>query len=79
MRTVDIADTDLNDCVFNAQSDSIIVTRGGSPVALVVGVEGLDEEQAELGASDDFWKLISARRKEATINRAELEKKMERQ
>jgi hypothetical protein len=30
----------------------------------------------ELGASDKFWKLIRARRKQAVISRAKLEKKL---
>ena len=79
MKTVDIQETNLDACVFDAQSDRVVVTRGGNPVALVVGVEGLDAEQTELGASDEFWKLISARRKEPTINRATLEKKLDEQ
>ena len=29
-----------------------------TPSATVVGVEGLGAEQAQLGASDEFWKLI---------------------
>ncbi len=52
------------------------MTRGGNPVALVVGVEGLDEEQTQLGASDEFWTLISVRRKEPTIDRSTLEKEL---
>jgi hypothetical protein len=74
MKTVDIQETNLDACVVAAQSDRIVVTRGGNPVALVVGVEGLDDEQTQLGASNDFWSLILARRKEPTIDRAALEK-----
>jgi hypothetical protein len=74
MKTVDIQHTNLDACVTDAQSDRVVVTRGGNPVALVVGVEGLDAEQILLGASDDFWKFISDRRKEPTIDRAALEK-----
>jgi len=77
MKTVDIQETNLDACVFDAQSDRVVIMRGGNPVALVVGVEGLDAEQTQLGASDEFWKLISARRKEPTIDRAALEKKLD--
>jgi hypothetical protein len=66
----------LDACVVDAQSDRVIVMRGGTPVALVVGVQGLDEEQIQLGASDEFWKLISTRRKEPTLGRSALEKKL---
>ncbi len=75
MKTVDIQETNLVACVLEAQSDRVVVTRGGNPVAIVVGVEGLDAEQTQLGASDEFWKLISARRKEPTLDRPALEKK----
>jgi hypothetical protein len=76
MKTVDILETSLDACVLDAQSDRVVVTRGGNPVALVVGVQGLDAEQTQRGASDGFWKLISARRKEPTLDRAALEKKL---
>jgi hypothetical protein len=76
MKTVDIQETNLDACVLDAQSDRVIVTRGGNPVALVVGVEGLEAEQTQLGASDEFWKLISARRNEPTLDRTALKKKL---
>ena len=58
MKTVDIQDTNLDACVFDAQSDRVIITRGGNPVALVVGVEGLDAEQAQCGGPGlaDSWR-----------------------
>ncbi len=77
MKTVDIQHTSLDACVTDAQSDRVVVTRGGSPVALVVGVEGLDEEQIQLGASDAFWKLISERRGEPVVDRSTLERTVE--
>ena len=42
-------------------------------VALIVGIEGMDEEQLQLGNSDKFWTFIEKRRKEKTISRTELE------
>jgi antitoxin (DNA-binding transcriptional repressor) of toxin-antitoxin stability system len=77
MKTVDIQKTNLDACVFDAQSDRVVITRGGNPVAIVVGVQGLNEDQTQLGASDEFWKLISARRKEPNIDRVALEKRLE--
>jgi hypothetical protein len=77
MKTVDIQETNLDACVIDAQLDRVVIMRGDNPVAIVVGVQGLDEEQVQLGASDEFWKLISARRKEPTFYRAELEKKLD--
>ena len=76
MKTIDIHDTNLDACVVDAQSDRVVIMREGNPVAIVVGVQGLDKEQAQLGASDEFWKLISERRKEPTLDRSALEKKL---
>lgn len=77
MKTIDIQDTDLARCVTDAQTTPVVVIRDGDPVALVVGVQGLDQEQIEFGASDKFWKLISARRQEKTLSRAALEANLE--
>jgi hypothetical protein len=77
MKTVDIQETNLDACVIDAQSDRVVIMRGGNPVAIVVGVQGLDEEQAQLGASNEFWKLISERRKEPILDRSALEKKLD--
>jgi hypothetical protein len=77
MKTIDIQETNLDACVLDAQSDRVIIMRGGNPVALVVGVVGLDEEQIQLGSSDAFWNLISQRRKEPTLDRSTLEKKLD--
>jgi hypothetical protein len=46
-------------------------------VALVVGVEGLDNEQLQLGSSKKFWKLIEERRRQKTFSRRELEKRLD--
>lgn len=54
----------------------MLVTRNGQPVALVVGLEGLDEEQVQLGSSDEFWRLIADRRAQPTLARVELERRL---
>jgi antitoxin (DNA-binding transcriptional repressor) of toxin-antitoxin stability system len=59
-----------------AQSEQVVIVRDGNPVALVVGVQGLDDEQVALGTSDKFWRLIGQRRQESTLSRAELERKI---
>ncbi len=78
MRQLSIEQADLRSCVTQAQRERLVVTRKGKPVALVVGVEGLDPEQVNLGSSDTFWKLIRRRRKQKTITRAQLEQKINR-
>jgi len=78
MKTVALEKSSLSACVDQAQRDRVVVLRNRKPVALIVGVEGLDREQLELGSSDRFWRLIEQRRKEKTITRAELERRLKR-
>ncbi|GMU20710.1 MAG: hypothetical protein AMXMBFR13_08060 [Phycisphaerae bacterium] len=78
MKRVGIEQATLDACVREAQNDRVLVTRGGLPVALVVGIEGLDEEQIGLGSSEQFWKLISERSNQRSNNRAELEERIEK-
>lgn len=74
MKTVGIEHATLDACVEDAQSERVVLTRDGMPVAVVVGVAGMDEEQLQLGRSDRFWKLVAARRREDTVTRGELER-----
>lgn len=74
MKTLGMEQATLDVCVREAQGDRVLVTRDGRPVALVVGLAGMDDEQLQLGASNEFWQLITARRKQRTVTRAELER-----
>jgi len=76
MKTIGLEHTTLDACIKNARHERVVLTRKGKPVALVVGVEGLDEEQVQLGSSEKFWTLIEARRRQKTISRAELERRI---
>ena len=76
MKLVSLDGATLDTCVRDAQPERVIVTRKGKPVALIVGVEGLDEEQLQLGASDKFWELMTERRTQKTLSRTELEQKI---
>ena len=67
----------LESAVSEAQLDRVIVTENGKPVAIVIGVADMDEEQLQLSSSDRFWKLITERRRQQTISRAELERRLE--
>jgi prevent-host-death family protein len=78
MKTIGLKQATLDDCIKNAQQERVVITRNGKPVALIVGVEGMDREQLQLGSSDKFWKLIDKRRKEKTISRAELEQRLKK-
>jgi antitoxin (DNA-binding transcriptional repressor) of toxin-antitoxin stability system len=76
MKTIGLEHATLDTCIKNARHERVVITRKGKPVALVVGVEGLDEEQLQLGSSEKFWTLIEARRKQKTISRTELERRI---
>lgn len=78
MKTIDAENTGLGPSLDDAQNERIIITKAGRPVAVLVGVRDLDDEQISLCESDDFWKLISARRTEPTLSRAELERIIEK-
>lgn len=75
MKQISVERADFASCVSQAQEERLVITRKGKPVALLVGVEGLDREQLDLGGNDKFWKLINQRRKQKTISRAELQKR----
>jgi len=76
MMKIDLKQASLDTCIIEAQHERIVITRNGKPIALIVGVEGMDEEQLQLGSSDKFWRLIAERRKQKAINRSELEQRI---
>lgn len=65
-------------CISEAQRDKVIITENNKPVAVIIGVAGMDEEQLQLSTSDRFWKLMAERRGQKTIGRAELEQRLKR-
>ena len=54
------------------------MTQNDKPVAVIIGIAGMDDEQLQLSTSDQFWRLITERRGQKTINRAELERRLEK-
>ena len=77
MKTVAMEASTLDTCVAEAQQERVILTRDGHPIALLVAIEGMDEEQIRLSSSPEFWKLIEERRREKTISREELERRLD--
>ena len=73
MIKMDLRQATLDTCVNDAQRERVVLTRNGKPVALIIGVEGMDEEQLQLSSSDKFWRLIAERRTQKTMTRAQLE------
>ena len=78
MKTIRMEQTTLDACLQDAQRERIVITRDGAPVALIVGLEGMDEEQVRLGGSDEFWKLIAERRRQVPLIRSALEHVIDR-
>jgi hypothetical protein len=76
MKTVEVGQADLNNCVTASQSEPIMLTRKGAPIALILGINGMDAEQIELGISSEFWKLIESRRAQPTLSRQELDDRL---
>jgi hypothetical protein len=76
VKIVPVDGADLEECLKDAQRERVLLTRQGKPLALLVGVQGLDLEQIELGHSDGFWQLIRKRRGQKTLSRAELEERL---
>jgi hypothetical protein len=76
VKVIQIDEVNIQECVKDAQHERVLLTRHGKPVALIVGVAGMDLEQIALGHSDAFWQLIRERRGQKTVSRAELEKRL---
>jgi hypothetical protein len=76
MKTVRLEDATLDRYVDEAQQESVMLTRDGHPIALIVDVNGMDEEQVEVSSSPEFWRLIEERRGQKTISREELERRL---
>ncbi len=77
MKKMGVERADLESYVRRAQQERLVVTRKGRPVALVVGVQGMSADQLELGTSEKFWKLIAKRRRQRTMSRASLERRID--
>jgi antitoxin (DNA-binding transcriptional repressor) of toxin-antitoxin stability system len=76
MKTLDVGQARLDDCLAQSQSEPVVLTRAGVPIAAIVSLNGLDEEQIELGFSSEFWNLIESRRRQPTITQQELERRL---
>ena len=73
MKVIDLEEATLETCLVEAQQQRVVIRRGGRPVAYLVGLEGMDQEQLQRAGDERFWSLIAERRAQPTIGRAELE------
>ena len=77
MKTMNMDETTFASCLKAAQKDRVIVTRAGHPIALVVGLEDMDEEQLELSKSKKFWQLVAKWRKQPRYTQEEVDRILE--
>jgi len=80
MRTINVRDFQkkIRETVETAQRERVVLTRHGEPVALVVGLEGMDWEDIVFQTSRPFWKLIEKRRKQRTVPLEEMRARVDR-
>ena len=52
----------LDAILTRAQSERIVISRGGKPCAVLVGIEDYDAEDLRIASSEDFWRMIRQRR-----------------
>jgi PHD/YefM family antitoxin component YafN of YafNO toxin-antitoxin module len=76
MKMVTLEQSTLDTCVSEAQRDRVVIMHNGKPIALIISVKGMDEEQLQLASSDRFWKLVEERRAQKTLSRTELEQRV---
>jgi prevent-host-death family protein len=70
--------SELNEILGAAQKERVLVTRGGKPSAVLIGVEHYDDEDWTLARSPEFWRMIESRRKETkSISLEELEARIQ--
>lgn len=80
MKTINVRDFQkkIRETVDTAQTERVVLTRHGEPVALVVGLEGMEWEDVVFQTSRPFWKMIEKRRTQKTVSLREMRKRLER-
>ena len=79
MKTINVRELQqhVRDCVKASQRDRVVVTRYGSPTALIIGVEGADWETLALQTNPSFWRMIGKRRSDKTISLESMRKRVD--
>ena len=71
--TVERFSSDPDSFLQVAQQERVLVTRGGRPLVLLVGLENKDQDDWDLETSPAFWQMIEERRARPTRPLRELE------
>jgi antitoxin (DNA-binding transcriptional repressor) of toxin-antitoxin stability system len=64
---------DVHELLEEAQRERILVTRDGTPFAVVVGIAAKDDEDLRLEISPEFWRMIEERRRDPTVRLEDVE------
>ncbi len=70
--TIEKLPAEVGALVEASQGERIVLTRGGQPVAVLVGIRDKDDEDIGLEMSPEFWTMIEERRREPTVSLAEV-------
>ena len=64
MKTIPMTDlcSEPNAVLDSAQTERIVISRGGKPCAVLVGIEAYDAEDLQWAAPSEFWQMIGQRR-----------------
>ena len=64
---------DVHELLEEAQHERILVTRDGTPFAVVMGIAHKDQEDLRLESSSEFWHMIEERRRAPTVRLEDVE------
>jgi prevent-host-death family protein len=68
----------LGDYCKQAQEQTVLITKRGRPLAVVIGVAGHDLEDLLTASDPSFWRLIEERRRQRTISNSEMRRRLAR-
>src|SRR5688572_16703158 len=68
--------TNLEKILGTAQQQRVVLTRGGKPSAILVGIESYDAEDLQLVHSEKFWQMIESRRQGRSIPLSEVKARL---
>lgn len=71
MKSISVRDAKdgFSDCLRQSQGETVVILKHGHPVAVLVGVEGMDPEDVYWGLNQELLKQISkSRRRRRTIS-----------
>src|SRR5262249_16790903 len=71
--------TNLDAVLRRAQRERIVISRGGKPCAVLIGIENYDAEDLRWASSQDFWRMTRERRaRGGSIPLEEVEARLEK-